>query len=74
MVADVEWTFPLEFVEIVSGNGERTDRVVVSATEQPAFGSHRFRVPFEVADKKWIRFAAWDSAGNGAFTQPVLVK
>jgi hypothetical protein len=33
--------------------------------------SHKFRVPFDTAGKKWVRFAVWDSAGNGAFTQPV---
>ena len=31
-----------------------------------------FRAPrFDAAGKKWVRFAVWDSAGNGAFTQPV---
>ncbi len=71
MVADLEWTFPLEFVEIVWGDGKHTDRTVVSATDLPAFGKHRFRVPFDATGKKWVRFAAWDSAGNGAIAQPV---
>ena len=71
VVADVEWTFPLEFVEAVWGDGERVGRTVVSATDQPPFGSHRFRIPFDASGKKWVRFSAWDSAGNGAFTQPV---
>ena len=44
---------------------------VVPATDQPPFGSHRFRIPFDASGKKWVRFSAWDSAGNGAFTQPV---
>ena len=30
IVADVEWTFPLEFVEVVSGDGKKTDRKVDS--------------------------------------------
>lgn len=68
--ADVEWTFPLEFVEAVWGDGVKTERQVVAATGQPAFGTHRFEIPFNAAGKKWIRFAAWDSAGNGAFTMP----
>ena len=41
------------------------------ATDQPPFGSHRFRIPFDPSGKKWVRFSVWDSAGNGAFTQPV---
>jgi hypothetical protein len=38
------------------------------------FGSHHFEIPFNATGKKWVRFAAWDSAGNGAFVQPVSVK
>ena len=70
-VAEVEWTFPLEFVEVVWGDGQRVERTVVPATDQPPFGTHRFRIPLAPAGVKWVRFAAWDSAGNGAFTQPV---
>jgi len=36
-----------------------------------AFANHTYRIPFETAGKKWVRFAAWDSAGNGALTQPL---
>jgi hypothetical protein len=60
-----------EFVEAVWGDGRRTGREVVSGTGQPPFGSHRFRIPFDATGKKWVRVSAWDSAGNGAFTQPV---
>ena len=28
-------------------------------------------IPFDAAGKSWVRLAAWDSAGNGAFVQPV---
>jgi hypothetical protein len=70
-VADAEWTFPLDLVELVWGDGSRTDRQVISATDRPALGSGRFRVPFDPAGKKWVRLAVWDSAGNGAFVQPV---
>ena len=71
LVADLEWTFPLEFVEIVWGDGDTTDRRIIPATDKPSFGSARFSVPLDLMGKKWIRFAAWDSAGNRAFTQPV---
>jgi hypothetical protein len=69
--ADVEWTFPLEFVEVVWGDGQRTDRQIISATGLPAFGKHHFQIPLDAAGKKWVRFAAWDSAENGAMAQPV---
>ena len=71
VVADVQWTFPLEFVEIVWGDGRVTGRQVLPTPELGAFGTKTFRMEFDAAGKKWVRFAAWDSAGNGAFTQPV---
>ena len=70
-VADVEWTFPLEFAEVVWGDGETTDRQIVPATDLPPFGRHRFEIPFDATGKKWVRFAVWDSAGNGALVQPI---
>jgi hypothetical protein len=72
--ADVEWTFPLEFVEVVWGDGEKTGREVVAATGEAPFGSRRLQVPFDATGKKWVRFAVWDSAGNGAFTQPTMLR
>jgi hypothetical protein len=71
--ADLEWTFPLDFVELVWGDGKTTGRQVISATSLLSFGHQQFRLPFDATGKKWIRFAAWDSAGNGAFTQPVML-
>ena len=74
VVADVAWTFPLDFVEAVWGDGQQVGRKIVSATDQPPFGSRRFRIPFDAGGKKWVRFSVWDSAGNGAFTQPVHLR
>ena len=73
VVADVEWTFPLEMVEIVWGDGRTVGRQVVSARDLPAFSRHQFRIPFDASGKTWVRFAAWDSAGNGALVQPVRI-
>jgi hypothetical protein len=72
--AEVEWTYPLEFVELVWGDGDKTGRQEISATDLTPFGKKSFRVPFDATGKKWVRFAVWDSAGNGAFTQPVHLK
>jgi len=71
IVADVEWTFPLEFVEVVWGDGVKTDRQIVKTTDTGAFGKKRFTIPFDATGKKWVRFAAWDAAGNGAMVQPL---
>ncbi|MGH9469633.1 MAG: hypothetical protein ACRD1N_04730 [Terriglobia bacterium] len=72
--ASVEWTFPLDFAELVWGDGHSTHSQIIAADTLPPFGNHEFRIPFSAADKKWVRFAVWDSAGDGAFTEPVGVK
>jgi hypothetical protein len=71
IVADVEWTFPLNFVEVVWGDGTKSDRQVIPTTDLAPMGSHHFEIPFSAAGRKWVRVAAWDSAGNGAMSQPV---
>jgi hypothetical protein len=73
VTADVDWTFPLNFVEVVWSDGKKVDRQVISATELPPFGTKHFAIPFDATGKAWVRFAVWDSAGNGAFVQPVWV-
>ena len=70
-VAEVRWTFPIDFVEVVTGDGDDVTTVTVSGKDLPPFGTHTFRVPFDAAGQGWVRFAAWDSAGNGAMTMPV---
>jgi hypothetical protein len=70
VTADIEWTFPLSFVEVVWGDGKKIDRQVISATDLPAFGTKHFAIPFDAKGRAWVRFAVWDSAGNGAFVQP----
>jgi hypothetical protein len=73
IVADMEWTFPLEFMEIVWGDGVKIDRQIISATDLGPMGRKRIELPFDATGKKWVRFAAWDTAGNGAMVQPVRV-
>ena len=69
--AEVRWSFPLDFVEVVTGDGTGTNSVIISTTDLPPFGSHTFEIPFDASGQAWARFAAWDSAGNGAMTMPV---
>ena len=71
IVADIDWTFPLDFVEVVWGDGKRVDRQIISATGLPAFGSKRFSIPFDATGKAWVRLAVWDSAGNPGFVNAV---
>ncbi len=74
VTADVEWTFPLSFVEVVWGDGKKIDRQIISATDLPAFGMKHFAIPFDATGRAWVRFAVWDSAGNGAFVQPLWLR
>ncbi len=69
--ATIEWTYPLDFVEVVWGDGDRTDRKIIPTADEGPFGKKRFRIPFDREGKKWVRVAAWDSAGNGAAAQPI---
>jgi hypothetical protein len=69
VTADVEWTFPLEFVEVVWGTGRSGSADHLRAG--PAALPRRIGFPFDATGKKWVRFAVWDSVGNGAFVQPI---
>ena len=71
IAADLEWTFPLDFVEVVWGDGTKVERQIISTTDLPPLGRKHFEIPFDTTGKKWVRFAAWDTAGNGAMVQPV---
>ena len=69
--ANVEWTFPLNFVELVWGDGEKTYRKMVSASETKEFGRQDFSIAVDAPGAKWARFAVWDIAADGAFTTPI---
>jgi len=73
IVAEIEWTFPLDFIEIIWGDGMSTGRQVISTTELPPMTRRHFSIPFNPTGKKWVRIAAWDSAGNGAMGQPTRI-
>jgi hypothetical protein len=72
--ATIEYTFPLEFAELVWSDGTKVDRKIINLTDAVPFGSRNFKIPFDATGKKWVRFAVWDSAGNGAWVQPAAVQ
>jgi hypothetical protein len=69
--ADLQWTFPLQFCELVWGDGSKTYRKMAPLAETAQFGRQRLRVTERASNAKWARFAVWDVAANGAMTQPV---
>ena len=72
--ASIEYTYPLEFAELVWGDGTKVGRKVINLTDTTQFGTRIFNIPFDATGQKWIRFAVWDSAGDGAWTQPIALK
>ncbi|HEX3754045.1 MAG TPA: hypothetical protein VHV26_03125 [Rhizomicrobium sp.] len=72
--AEIEYTYPLEFAELVWSDGKKVDRKFIDLTDTLPFGIKKFAIPFDATGKKWVRFAVWDSAGNGAWIQPVALK
>jgi hypothetical protein len=67
---DAAWTFPLQFAEIVWGEGKATHREVIELTSTHEFGSKRFEWKTRAGGWTWARVAVWDIAGNGAFVNP----
>jgi hypothetical protein len=72
--ASIEYTFPLQFAELVWSDGTKVDRKMIKLTDTEPFGTKTFRIPFDATGKKWVRFDVWDAAGDGAWLQPVIVK
>ncbi len=70
----LEWTFPLAFAEVISGDGKQVYRQRIDLADTEAFGSKTLRIPVALKGRTWVRFEAWDIAANGAFTQPVWLK
>ncbi len=70
---DLNWTFPLAYAEIITGDGRdiKRHRVDLSATEQ--LGEMSLKVDADVTGGRWLRVEVWDIATNGAFTQPVYL-
>ncbi|WP_346237444.1 hypothetical protein ABDK00_018605 [Niabella insulamsoli] len=72
--ADLKWTFPLKFAEIVSGDGEKVYRQKINLDHTQAFGQQHFKWPVDLTNKKWVRIEAWDIAANGAFTPMIWIQ
>ncbi|GAA4311396.1 hypothetical protein GCM10023149_06380 [Mucilaginibacter gynuensis] len=70
----VNWTFPLNFIEIISGDGKETYRQKIDMNNTKAFGTRDFTFTTNLKGRKWARIEAWDVAANGAYTQTVYLK
>src|SRR5581483_4849601 len=70
---ELEWTFPLRFAEVISGDGKAVYRERLDLADTTAFGKRTLTLRPELQGRKWVRFEVWDVAANGVFTQPVLL-
>ena len=68
---ELQWTFPLEYAEIISGDGETVFRKRINLDHTTAFGKQLFSEKINLKGKHWVRLEVWDAAVNGAFTQTI---
>ena len=68
-----DWTFPLHFAEIISGDGKEVHRQRIDLTNTEAYGKKDFAFNVNLKGRKWVRVEVWDAAVNGAFTQFVWI-
>ncbi len=68
--AEFRNTLPLDFAEVVWGDGEKTYRKTYSLQSTREFGSYKIEFDLAAPNWRWARFAVWDVAGNGAFANP----
>ena len=71
---DLEWTFPINYVEVISGDGEAIYRNRIKMNETGVFSRESATTNLDLTGRTWVRVEAWDVAGNGAFSQPVWIE
>ncbi len=72
--AALKWNFPMNFAEIVSGDGDKVYRERINLSDTKAFGKQQFSWPIDLTGRKWVRIEAWDIAANGAFTPMIWLE
>jgi hypothetical protein len=69
--AELTWTFPLSFAEVISGDGQQVYRERIDLSDTTPFGKRTLTLTPNLKSRHWVRLEVWDIAANGAFTQPV---
>lgn len=64
-------TLPLQFAEVVWGDGKQTFRKMQSLESTHEFGKQDLEIDVDAPGWRWARIAVWDIAGDGAFANPV---
>lgn len=71
---ELQWTFPLDRIEIIHGNGQGVQRQAIDQSHTQAYGEETLTLEVDLRAAKWVRVEVWDVATNGAFTQPVWLQ
>ncbi len=71
---NASWTFPLNFAEIISGDGKQVYRHRIELNKTGSFGKQQINAAVDLRGRKWARLEVWDIAANGAFTQTVWLQ
>lgn len=71
--ARIEWTYPLTYLSVVSGDGNSVYREKLDLSASSEFGEMPIRIESDLRGRSWVRLEIWDIARNGAFTQPVWI-
>jgi hypothetical protein len=67
----LSWTFPLRYVEFISGDGAQVFRDRIDLSDTGPFEERSLTYKLDLTGRTWVRLEAWDIATDGAFTQPV---
>ena len=73
LLAELRWTFPLKWAEVISGDGQRIYRERIDLSHTAAHGEDTLTFAPALAGRHWARLEVWDVAGNGAFSQPIWI-
>ncbi len=72
---ELDFTFPLRFLEVISGDGQKVYRKRFDRSEtSDSLSWLTMEARVDLAARRWVRLEVWDVAANGAFTQPVWIE
>jgi hypothetical protein len=71
---DVQWTFPLQYAEIISGDGKDVYRHKINLDSTLPFNKQTITQRIHLPNRRWVRLEVWDVAANGAFTQTIWLQ
>ena len=62
--ATFEYTFPLDFAELVWSDGTKVERKIIPLTDTMPFGTKKLQIPFDATGKKWVRLPCGTRRGR----------